>query len=180
MTDLTIGRVLPLRTGDDRVTWLLRDSIGSWTAEQTFILPIVKDNKYGLGFAQKNGTVTPVFLPTSDSPIQKVSMYGERLYYLTRNKQLKSCNIQGTDEKLIRTEVSDFALSPDGSRLALSLETSADEVSLFITDLQGLEPGSFVVKGRLLQQLAWSPDGHKLAFRRRQRIYDHLSFQTLN
>ncbi|GIO09980.1 hypothetical protein J31TS6_60080 [Brevibacillus reuszeri] len=165
IADLNSGQVISLPTSDDRVSWILRDAVGAWANDQAYVLPIVKgDNKYSLLYARVNGTATPVSIPDEDQPIQKVMMHGESIYYLTFDQQLKMLDEHGKYAKLISHQVADFALSPDGIRIALALVSGKDEVSLILSDAQGQTQKSTGVKGRLLQQLSWSPDGHRLAF----------------
>lgn len=165
IADLISGQVISLPTSDDRVSWILRDAVGAWANDQAYVLPIVKgDNEYSLLYVRVDGTATPVSIRDEDQPIQKVMVYGESIYYLTFDQQLKMLDEHGNYAKLISNQVADFALSPDGIRIALALVSGKDEVSLILSDAQGQTQKSTGVKGRLLQQLSWSPDGHRLAF----------------
>ncbi|MFS0557658.1 TolB family protein [Brevibacillus sp. 179-C9.3 HS] len=162
--DLITGDSLSLQIGEAGLSWMMEDSKGSWSGNGTYVMPIVKGNEYGLVFIDQSGKVTPYALPSADQPVQKVVQHHERLYYMDANKQLKTTVWGSNEEKLIRSKVIDFSLSPDGKRLAVAWESAADEVSLSIIDSSGSKPDQPIVKGRLLQQLSWSPDGQRLAF----------------
>ncbi|WP_312116266.1 hypothetical protein [Brevibacillus reuszeri] len=165
IADLTSGQVLSLPVSDEHVSWILRNAVGAWANDQAYVLPIVKgDKKYGLLYVRVDGTATPVSIPDEDQPIQKVMAHGDSIYYLTSDQQLKALVEHRNHAQLISNQVADFALSPDGTRLALARVTGKDEVSLILSDAQGQTQKSTGVNGRLLQQLSWSPDGHRLAF----------------
>ncbi|NRR23528.1 PD40 domain-containing protein [Brevibacillus sp. MS2.2] len=161
--DLTTGSTLPLQIGEADLSGMMADAKGSWADNGTYVMPIVKRYEYGVVFIDRGGRVTPYTLPTTNQPVQKVAKHGDRLYYLDANKQLKMTVWGSHEEKLLHSKVIDFSLSPDGTRLAFVWETAVDEISLSITDSLGSKPDQPIIKGRLLQQLSWSPDGQRLA-----------------
>lgn len=111
-----------------------------------------------------DGTVTPLSLPNAEQPILKAFAKQDHLYLLDAEQKLWIAEITSLTARVLREQVGDFSLSPDGDTLAIATRTAADEITLFSTAPSGEEAGTLVAKGRVLQQLSWSPDSQRLAF----------------
>lgn len=162
---LETKQILPLRMGNDQVSWILRDAHGSWADEQTYVLPVVRGkDAYGVVLVKTDGTVTTLSMPNVQRPIYKVVLHQDRLYFLDMDQKLRMYDRKSQSTSVLREHVADFALSPDSNTLAIAVHTSLDEITLFMADASGQSKGTIVAKGRLLQQLSWSKDSRKLAF----------------
>jgi len=138
-------------------------AIGSWADERTYIAPIAGD-RLGLEVISVEGTAKPMELSDNTVNIRKVVAAGERIYTLGMDHQLKSFDRNGASAKLLRSGVVDFAVSRNGERLAVSVQTAPNQEALFVTDTAARGTEKYVTKGRLVRQLSWSPDGDKLAY----------------
>lgn len=165
MVTLETNQILPLAIGDDHVSWIIREAHGAWVDNQTYLLPIVRGkNEYGVAFVKTDGTVIPLSLPIAEQPILKAFAKQDHLYLLDAEQKLWIVEKTNLAARVLREQVADFALSPDGATLAIAVHSAADEITLFFTSPSGEETGTLVAKGRVLQQLSWSPDSQRLAF----------------
>ncbi|OPH53454.1 hypothetical protein BC351_06210 [Paenibacillus ferrarius] len=153
----------PIHIGDSGISYLNPTAIGAWFDSQTFILPIAGENA-GLALIGIDGTITPIELSDQSRHIQKIVIAAERLFTLDVNQRLKSYDKKGSDVRLVRNHVVDFAVSPDGLKLAATIQASPHQESLIIADTLDSTNEKSLSKGRLLRQLAWSPSGDKLAY----------------
>ncbi|SEF65711.1 WD40 repeat domain-containing protein [Paenibacillus sp. UNC499MF] len=154
---LETGRVI-------RIGPQTREFLGAWIDDKSYLAGLTEPNNRLVRFGT-DGEMTPVEHEDVPSGIVRASIKDGRLYVLSGDRELTVTETGGGSSRIwSRSGVADFAVSPGGQRIALVTVTGPDQNALVLADAARGGSEKPAARGRLLQQLSWSPDGSRLAF----------------
>ncbi|MFS0839116.1 hypothetical protein [Paenibacillus sp. 1P03SA] len=154
---LETGRVI-------RIGPQTRELLGAWIDEESYLAVLTEPNNRLVRFGT-DGEMTAVEHEDVPSGIVKAAIKDGRLYMLSGDGELTVTETGGGSARIwSRSGVSDFAVAPGGQRIALVTVTGPDQKTLVLADAARGGSEKPAARGRLLQQLSWSPDGSRLAF----------------
>lgn len=147
-----------------RISPQIREHLGAWIDDKSY-LAVLTEPKNRLVQLDTDGKMTPVEHENVPSGIVRAALKNGRLYVLSGDRELTVTETGGGSARIwSRSGVSDFAVSPDGKRIALVTVTGPDQSALVLADARRGGSEKPAAGGRLLQQLSWSPDGSRFAF----------------
>lgn len=88
---------------------------------------------------------------------------GSRIYYISTDRNLIAYDMTAKKKEIIKKNVYDFELSPQGDKFAIEEKLDGKGSSLLIIDLEGKELQT-LTKGKMIFGMSWSPDESKLAY----------------
>ena len=167
---------IPLQASSGNESSLNGNVRGAWLGDRAYLFAEVD----GLAVAGLDGQVASVMKLKDGQDVIKVEAVPDPKdpnrftgYFIDRDSSVYKLRIvieesrfpkaEGKPE-LIRTRAADFSVSPDGSRLAVAEETGDHANTLELVGTGATEKPTRLTEGRLIRQIAWSPDGSKLAY----------------
>ncbi|MVP01112.1 PD40 domain-containing protein [Paenibacillus lutrae] len=160
MVDLAggAGKRLPFDTRWTEGSWINGDTFLTAAAGSAQVPKLYRVNTAGIIETVSLAEFRP------EQFIVKVEGKGNRLYTLDSGNQLTVMETESLAVLWQEDEVTDFALSPDGKQIVFVADTGSNQKSMLIAESSRGIQRKTVAKGRLIQQISWSPAGDKLAF----------------
>jgi hypothetical protein len=114
------------------------------------------------GAAPASSYAAPLMLTPTPTPRLDPAEIGSEIFYL-KNSALYAYDLQAERERFIAGGVREFAVTPDGSRLALLIGDESDR-DLWLIDRDGSDLQLLHDDDRVMAALDWAPDGLSLVY----------------
>lgn len=156
------GKIVNIETGESVAVELEPGMIvGNWADNQKVIVATQSGKIVQI---DTQGKQTPMPFKDDAEVILDVAQRGDAVYYLDGEGKLKSFSGDGNLVLPLASKVVEFEVSADGKHIAVVTNASESERTLKLIRPDGAEIGTTVAQGTLIERVAWSPDGTKLAF----------------